>query len=92
MALGNDGNGMTMHLVAHKLTTENLYYVKFVDKSSGWNPFNDNRYSSFYGQANEYSNVEVTFSWSISSHNDIEINMKNADRFALLEQTWITGM
>lgn len=32
-----------------------------------------------------YGDVEVTFSWSISSHTDIEINMKNTDWVALLE-------
>jgi len=92
MVYGNDGNVMTMHLVAYKLTTGNLYYVKFVDKSLGWNLFDGDRYSSFYRKVDEYGDVEVTFSWSISSHTDIEINMKNADWVALLEQAWIMRM
>ncbi len=77
---------MTIHLVAHKLTAEKWYYVELVDKTSGgWVPFSDDRFSHFYGQADGYGNVEVTFNWRINGHINIEVNLKNADWVALLE-------
>ena len=89
---------LTMRLVAHKLTPGNWYYVELVDKSSGWAPFNDDRCSRFYGQADASGNVKMTFSWDITGHRDIEVNMKNADNVALLDPStygvpaeWILG-
>ena len=79
------GDTLTMRLVAHKLTAGNWYYVELVDKSSGWEPFNDDRYSRFYGQADASGDVHISFSWDITGHSDIEVNLKNADWVALLE-------
>mgnify|MGYP000100085616 CR=1 FL=1 len=78
-------NTLTMHLVCHKLTPGDWYYVELVDKSSGWSPFNDDRYSRFYGQADASGDANIIFSWNITSHSDIEVNLKNADWVALLE-------
>lgn len=76
---------LTMHLVCHRLTPGDWYYVELVDKSSGYNPFNDDRYSRFYGQADMYGDVDINFSWDTSGHSSIEVNLKNADWVALLE-------
>lgn len=79
---------LTMHLVVHKLTPGDWYYVELVEKDSdclGWNPVGDDRYSRFYGQADAYGNVNMTFSWQIGSPTNLEVNMKNADWVALLD-------
>ncbi|MBW7995694.1 MAG: hypothetical protein FVQ81_03790 [Candidatus Glassbacteria bacterium] len=90
---------LTMRLVAHRLTPGNYYTVELVDKTGGgWNPFSDDRYSRFYGQADEDGNVKINFSWDISGHSNIELNLKNADNVALLDPStygvpseWILG-
>lgn len=41
------GDTLAMRLVAHKLTPGDWYYVELVDKSAGWDPFNDDQYSRF---------------------------------------------
>lgn len=98
---------LTMRLVAHKLTPGNWYYVELVDLTSGWNPIDKHwpsqvgdadSYNRFYGQADNDGDVVISFSWNISGHNNIEVNMKNADNVALLEPStygvpgeWILG-
>ena len=77
---------LTMHLVAHKLTPGDWYYVELVDKTAGgWTPLNDDRYSQFYGQADASGDVDLTFSCNIGSYGYVEVNLKNADWVALLE-------
>ena len=89
-----DGNMLTMRIKAHGLTPGDWYFVELVDKSSGWNAIDKtfpsavgdaDSYSQFYGQANHGGKVDISFSWDITGHDDIEVNLKNADWVALLE-------
>lgn len=94
---------LTMRLTAHKLTPDNWYMVEIVDWNLDWqqsNVLSDDRFSMFYGQADEEGNVHITFTWIISgsSNKMLEINLKNADNVALLDSStygvpneWIIG-
>jgi hypothetical protein len=93
---------LTMRLVAHKLAPGNWYMLELVEKDSGcgWiGPIGDtNRYSSFYGQADDEGNVKISVSWDVTGYEYIEVNLKNADNVALHEPSaygvpseWILG-
>jgi len=82
------GGTLTMHIVAHKLTPGYWYFVELVDKSTGWNPLNPQNQQAnvlvqFYGQADAYGDVVITFSWTISGQ--VEVDMKNADWVPLFD-------
>ena len=83
---------LTMRIVAHKLTPYNWYFVELVDKTGGgWNPLNpqnvqENVLVQFYGQADEYGDVVIEFTFDITAYSGfVEVNMKNADWVPLFD-------
>ncbi len=99
----NFRNGMlVMNVHAMGLTPGNWYYVEMNEKTAPtWTVIGDgvaDSYNMFYGQANVNGVVNINFSWDVSGHDDIEVNLKNADNVALLSPStygvpseWILG-
>lgn len=66
-----ENDTLTMHLVCHKLTPGDWYYVELVDKSIDYDVIDKHypsqvgdadSFSQFYGQADMYGDVDITFS------------------------------